>query len=128
MKHTVSTQVKFSKVLKKIHNLKVKKLNDSVMFSALHDIYSDIELIFDIYQHQKLTDKEQAIIVAVKKEKVAEKVRKSYRKKLYIKEAQLDKVMSAKDRKSFGYMKHLFKVKKKNERITDLKTTLDIQQ
>ena len=115
MKHTVSTQLKFVKVLKKIHNLKVKKLNDNVMFSDLHDIYSDIELIFDIYQNQKLTDKEQAIIVAVKKEKVAEKVRKSYRKKLYIKDMQMDNIMSAKDRKSFGYMKHLFKIKKEKE-------------
>jgi CRISPR/Cas system CMR-associated protein Cmr3 (group 5 of RAMP superfamily) len=85
MKHTTSTQLKFVKILKKIHNLKVKKINDSVMFSALHDIYSDIELIFDIYQHQKLTDKEQAIIVAVKKEKVAEKVRRSYKKKIIYK-------------------------------------------
>jgi len=127
MKHTTSTQLKFVKILKKIHNLKVKKLNDSVMFSALHDIYSDIELIFDIYQHQKLTDKEQAIIVAVKKEKVAEKVRRSYKKKLYIKEMQIDNIMNAKDRKSFGYMKHLFKIKKEKEIQTKLEEVLDIE-
>ena len=127
MKHTVSTQLKFVKVLKKIHNLKVKKINDNVMFSALHDIYSDIELIFDIYQNQKLTDKEQAVIVAIKKEKVAEKVRKSYRKKLYIKEMQMDNIMSAKDRKSFGYMKHLFKIKKSKETQTKLEEVLDIE-
>jgi len=127
MKHTTSTQLKFVKVLKKIHNLKVKKINDNVMFSALHDIYSDIELIFDIYQNQKLTDKEQAIIVAIKKEKVAEKVRKSYRKKLYIKEMQMDNIMSAKDRKSFGYMKHLFKIKKSKETQTKLEEVLDIE-
>jgi len=127
MKHTTSTQLKFVKVLKKIHNLKVKKINDNVMFSALHDIYSDIELIFDIYQNQKLTDKEQAVIVAIKKEKVAEKVRKSYRKKLYIKEMQMDNIMSAKDRKSFGYMKHLFKIKKSKETQTKLEEVLDIE-
>jgi len=127
MKHTTSTQLKFVKILKKIHNLKVKKINDNVMFSALHDIYSDIELIFDIYQNQKLTDKEQAIIVAIKKEKVAEKVRKSYRKKLYIKEMQMDNIMSAKDRKSFGYMKHLFKIKKSKETQTKLEEVLDIE-
>ena len=127
MKHTASTQIKFVKVLKKIHNLKVKKVHDNVMFSALHDIYSDIELIFDIYQNQKLTDKEQAIIVAIKKEKVAEKVRKSYRKKLYIKEMQMDNIMSAKDRKSFGYMKHLFKIKKSKETQTKLEEVLDIE-
>jgi len=127
MKHTASTQLKFIKVLKKIHNLKVKKINDNVMFSALHDIYSDIELIFDIYQNQKLTDKEQAVIVAIKKEKVAEKVRKSYRKKLYIKEMQMDNIMSAKDRKSFGYMKHLFKIKKSKETQTKLEEVLDIE-
>jgi CRISPR/Cas system CMR-associated protein Cmr3 (group 5 of RAMP superfamily) len=127
MKHTTSTQLKFVKVLKKIHNLKVKKINDNVMFSALHDIYSDIELIFDIYQNQKLTDKEQAVIVAIKKEKVAEKVRKSYRKKLYVKEMQMDNIMSAKDRKSFGYMKHLFKIKKSKETQTKLEEVLDIE-
>lgn len=127
MKHTTSTQLKFVKVLKKIHNLKVKKVHDNVMFSALHDIYSDIELIFDIYQHQKLTDKEQAVIVAIKKEKVAEKVRKSYRKKLYIKEMQMDNIMSAKDRKSFGYMKHLFKIKKSEETQSKLEEVLDIE-
>ena len=127
MKHTTSTQLKFVKILKKIHNLKVKKINDNVMFSALHDIYSDIELIFDIYQNQKLTDKEQAVIVAIKKEKVAEKVRKSYRKKLYIKEMQMDNIMSAKDRKSFGYMKHLFKIKKSKETQTKLEEVLDIE-
>ena len=127
MKHTASTQIKFVKVLKKIHNLKVKKVHDNVMFSALYDIYSDIELIFDIYQNQKLTDKEQAVIVAIKKEKVAEKVRKSYRKKLYIKEMQMDNIMSAKDRKSFGYMKHLFKIKKSKETQTKLEEVLDIE-
>jgi len=127
MKHTVSTQIKFVKVLKKIHNLKIKKLNDDLMFSTLSDIYSDIELIFGIYQNQKLTDKEQAIIVAVKKEKVAEKVRKSYKKKLYIKEMQMDNIMNAKDRKSFGYMKHLFKIKKEKETQTKLEEVLDIE-
>ena len=103
MKHTASTQIKFVKVLKKIHNLKVKKVHDNVMFSALYDIYSDIELIFDIYQNQKLTDKEQAVIVAIKKEKVAEKVRKSYKKKLYIKEMQMDNIMSARQEKFWVY-------------------------
>ena len=48
MKHTPSTTVKFSKALKKIHNLKVKYLNNSILFSALSDVYSDVELLFDM--------------------------------------------------------------------------------
>ena len=73
MKHTSSTTVKFSKALKKIHNLKVKYLNNSILFSALSDIYSDVELLFDMYNKNKLTDKEKAILIEVKKEKVAQK-------------------------------------------------------
>ena len=38
MKYTVSTELKFVKVLKKIHTLKLKKINDDVMFSSLSDI------------------------------------------------------------------------------------------
>ena len=56
MKHTLATTVKFSKVLKKIHNLKVKKLNDDVLFRQLSDIYSNIELLFDMYNKNKLKD------------------------------------------------------------------------
>ena len=60
MKYTVSTELKFVKVLKKIHALKLKKINDDVMFSSLSDIYNDIDLILEVYKNQKLTDKEQA--------------------------------------------------------------------
>ena len=41
------------------------------MFSSLSDIYNDIDLILEVYKNQKLTDKEQAIIVAVKKELIS---------------------------------------------------------
>ena len=54
MKHTPSTTVKFSKVLQKIHKLKVKKLNDDVLFKQLSDIYSNIEFLFDVYNKNKL--------------------------------------------------------------------------
>ena len=115
MKYTVSTELKFVKVLKKIHTLKIKYINNDVMFSSLSDIYNDIDLILEIYKNQKLTDKEQAIIVAVKKEKVADKVRKSYRKKLSKAQRLLDKVMSPDERKKVGYLKH-----KAKERLTQL--------
>ena len=85
------------------------------MFSSLSDIYNDIDLILEVYKNQKLTDKEQAIIVAVKKEKVADKVRKSYRKKLSKAQRLLDKVMSPDERKKVGYLKH-----KARERLTQL--------
>jgi hypothetical protein len=115
MKYTVSTELKFVKVLKKIHTLKIKYINNDVMFSSLSDIYNDIDLILEIYKNQKLTDKEQAIIVAVKKEKVADKVRKSYKKKLSKAQRLLDKVMSPDERKKVGYLKH-----KAKERLTQL--------
>ena len=115
MKYTVSTELKFVKVLKKIHTLKIKYINNDVMFSSLSDIYNDIDLILEIYKNQKLTDKEQAIIVAVKKEKVADKVRKAYRKKLSKAQRLLDKVMSPDERKKVGYLKH-----KARERLTQL--------
>jgi hypothetical protein len=39
---------------------------------------------------------------------------------------QIDNIMNAKDRKSFGYMKHLFKIKKEKEIQTKLEEVLDI--
>ena len=117
MKHTLATTVRFSKALKKIHKLKVKKLNDDVLFSELSDIYSDVELLFDMYNKNKLTDKEKAILIEVKKEKVAQKVRESYKKKLHKKEIQLNKIMSPRERSNIGYLK--FKARKElNKKIT----------
>ena len=66
MKHTVSTTVKFSKALKKIHNLKVKYSNNSILFSGLSDIYSDFELLFDMYNKHKLSDREKVIASVLK--------------------------------------------------------------
>jgi pantothenate kinase len=53
----VSTKLKFAKVLKQIHKLKLKKLNDSVMFHELSDIYIGIELLLDTYINQQLVDR-----------------------------------------------------------------------
>ena len=53
----VSTKLKFAKVLKQIHKLKLKKLNDSVMFHELSDIYIEIELLLDTYINQELVDR-----------------------------------------------------------------------
>tara|TARA_R100001244_G_C5087224_1_gene115486 strand:- start:79 stop:486 length:408 start_codon:yes stop_codon:yes gene_type:complete len=123
MKHTPATTVKFSKALKKIHNLKVKKLNDDILFSALSDIYSDVELLFDMYNKNKLTDKEKAILVEVKKEKVAQKVRESYKKKLRKKEIQLNKIMSPRERSNIGYLKFNARkeLNKKVHHVADVK-------
>jgi len=106
MKYKLSTELKFVRVLNKINTLKLKKINDDVMFSSLSDIYNDIDLILEIYKNQKLTDKEQAMIVAIKKEKVADKVRKTYKKKLNKAQRLLDKVMSPEERKKVGYLKY----------------------
>ena len=53
----VSTKLKFAKVLNQIHRLKLKKLNDSVMFHELSDIYTGIELLLDTYINQELVDR-----------------------------------------------------------------------
>jgi len=106
MKYTISTELKFVKALKKIHNLKVKYTNNDILFSSLAEIYSDIDLILEIYKSQKLTDKEQAIISEIKKEKVAERVRKSYKKKLNKVQRQLDNTISPKERSKIGYLKY----------------------
>jgi hypothetical protein len=53
----LSTKLKFAKVLNQIHKLKIKKLNDSVMFHELSDIYTKIELLLDIYINQELVDR-----------------------------------------------------------------------
>ena len=128
MKHTLSTELKFVKVLKKIHKLKLKYIDNATLFSSLTEIYSDIDLILEIYKNQKLTDKEQAIIVAVKKEKVADKVRKSYKKKLYKANRLLDKVMSASERKKVGYLKHRAKQELNRPKAKDIANVLiDIQ-
>jgi len=128
MRYTISTELKFVKVLKKIHKLKLKYIDNATLFSSLTEIYSDIDLILEIYKNQKLTDKEQAIIVAVKKEKVADKVRKSYKKKLYKANRLLDKVMSASERKKVGYLKHRAKQELNRPKAKDIANVLiDIQ-
>jgi len=128
MKYTLSTELKFVKVLKKIHKLKLKYIDNATLFSSLTEIYSDIDLILEIYKNQKLTDKEQAIIVAVKKEKVADKVRKSYKKKLYKANKLLDKAMSASERRKIGYLKHRAKQELNRPKAKDIANVLiDIQ-
>ena len=128
MKYTISTELKFVKALKKIHNLKIKYISNDVLFSSLTEIYSDVDLILEIYKNQKLTNKEQAIIVAVKKEKVADKVRQSYKKKLYKANRLLDKVMSAGERKKVGYLKYKARQELNRPKAKDIANVLiDIQ-
>ena len=128
MKYTLSTELKFVKALKKIHNLKVNYMDNATLYSSLTEIYSDVDLILEIYKNQKLTDKEQAIIVAVKKEKVADKVRKSYKKKLYKANKLLDKAMSASERRKIGYLKHRAKQELNRPKAKDIANVLiDIQ-
>ena len=128
MKYTLSTELKFVKVLKKIHKLKLKYIDNATLFSSLTEIYSDIDLILEIYKNQKLTDKEQAMIVAIKDEKVADKVRKSYKKKLYKANKLLDKAMSASERKKVGYLKHRAKQELNRPKAKDIANVLiDIQ-
>ena len=115
MKHTASTTVKFSKALWKVHQLKVKYLNNNELFKDLSNIYSDIELLFNMYNKSKLTDKEKAILIEVKKEKIADKVRQSYKKKLNKARRLLDNAISSEERKKVGYLKYRARLSLNNQ-------------
>ena len=110
MKHTLATTVKWSKILRKIHNLKVKSTKNDKLFSELSCIYRDVELLFDIYNKYKLTDKELAIFTEVKKEKIIQKVKESYKKELNKTQRLLDKAQSPEERKKIGYLKYKAKL------------------
>tara|TARA_R100000306_G_C4254376_1_gene82052 strand:- start:107 stop:475 length:369 start_codon:yes stop_codon:yes gene_type:complete len=110
MKHTLATTVKWSKILRKIHNLKVKSTKNDKLFSELSGIYRDVELLFDIYNKYKLTDKELAIFTEVKKEKIIQKVKESYKKELNKTQRLLDKAQSPEERKKIGYLKYKAKL------------------
>jgi len=104
MKHKPSTTSKWNNGFKKIHDLKVERIDDSILFSKLSDIYSHFEILFDMYNNDKLTDREKAVFNQVKKERVVHKVKQAYEKKL-------NKVMSAGERRKVGYLKYRAKLK-----------------
>ena len=59
-----------------------------------------------LYKNNKLTYKETVLLSEIKKEKVAERVRKSYKKKLNKVQRQLDNTISPKERSKIGYLKY----------------------
>ena len=104
MKHKPSTTAKWSNGFKKIQNLKVERIDESILFSKLSDIYSHFEILFDIYNNDKLTDKEKDIFNQVKKERVVHKVKQEYKEKL-------NKIMSSGERRKIVYLKYRSKLK-----------------
>ena len=110
MKHTLKTELKFNKLTERLYKLKVQLLNTQY-WSLANECEERAIALFDIYKNNKLTDKERAIISEVKKEKVAERVRKSYKKKLNKVQRQLDNTISPKERRKVGYLKYRAKLK-----------------
>lgn len=105
MKHKPSTTAKWNNGFKKIHNLKVERIDDSILFSKLSDIYSHFEILFDIYNNDKLTDKEKIISRVLKLEKATKEKYKKKEDKIKLKEWKVNK-----DRKKIGYLKHRAKI------------------
>ena len=105
MQHTLKTELKFNKLTERLYKLKVQLLNTQY-WSLANECEERAIALFDIYKNNKLTDKERAIISEVKKEKVAERVRKSYKKKLNKVQRQLDNTISPKERSKIGYLKY----------------------
>jgi hypothetical protein len=68
-----------------------------------------------MYNKSKLTDKEKAILIEVKKEKVADKVRQSYKKKLNKAQRLLDSAISSEERKKVGYLKYRARLSLNNQ-------------
>jgi len=105
MKHTLKTELKFNKLTERLYKLKVQLLNTQY-WSLANECEERAIALFDIYKNNKLTDKERTIISEIKKEKVAERVRKLYKKKLNKVQRQLDNTISPKERSKIGYLKY----------------------
>ena len=103
MKHKPSKTSKWNNGFKKINDLKVEHINNNILFTKLSDIYSHFEILFDMYNNDKLTDREKAVFNQVKKERVVHKVKQEYKQKL-------NKMMSAGERRKVVYLKYRAKL------------------
>ena len=111
MKNSLSNKLKFIKLLEEIHKLKVDTLNNSRYETRVNNIDERANHLYEMFLKGALSDKEKAIFNQVKEEKVAQKVRQSYKKKINKVQRQLDNTMSAKERRKVGYLKYRARLK-----------------
>ena len=111
MKNSLSNKLKFIKLLEEIHKLKVDTLNNSRYETIVNNIDERANHLYEMFLKGALSDKEKAIFNQVKEERVAQKVRQLYKKKINKVQQQLNNTMSAKERRKVGYLKYRAKLK-----------------
>jgi len=111
MKNSLSNKLKFIKLLEEIHKLKVDTLNNSRYETRVNNIDERATNLYEMFLKGALSDKEKAIFNQVKEERVAQKVRQSYKKKINKVQRQLDTAISPRERMKVGYLKHRAKLK-----------------
>ena len=105
MKHKPSTTAKWNNGFKKIHDLKVEHINNNVLFTKLSDIYSHFEILFDMYNNDKISNKEEMLHRVLKLEKTTKEKYKKKEDKIKLKEWKDNK-----DRRKIGYLKYRAKL------------------
>jgi len=106
MKNSLSNKLKFIKLLEEIHKLKVDTLNNSRYETRVNNIDERANHLYEMFLKGALSDKEKAIFNQVKEEKVAQKVRQSYKKKINKVQQQLNNTISPEERRKVGYLKY----------------------
>ena len=106
MKNSLSNKLKFIKLLEEIHKLKVDTLNNSRYETRVNNIDERATNLYEMFLKGALSDKEKAIFNQVKEERVAQKVRQSYKKKINKVQQQLNNTISPEERRKVGYLKY----------------------
>jgi hypothetical protein len=106
MKNSLSNKLKFIKLLEEIHKLKVDTLNNSRYETRVNNIDERATNLYEMFLKGALSDKEKAIFNQVKEERVAQKVRQSYKKKINKVQRQLNNTISPEERRKIGYLKY----------------------
>ncbi len=106
MKNSLSNKLKFIKLLEEIHKLKVDILNNSRYETRVNNIDERATNLYEMFLKGALSDKEKAIFNQVKEERVAQKVRQSYKKKINKVQRQLNNTISPEERRKIGYLKY----------------------
>ena len=106
MKNSLSNKLKFIKLLEEIHKLKVDTLNNSRYETRVNNIDERATNLYEMFLKGALSDKEKAVFNQVKEERVAQKVRQSYKKKINKVQRQLNNTISPEERRKIGYLKY----------------------
>ena len=116
MRNTLSNKLKFIKLLEEIHKLKVDVLNNSRYETRVNNIDNRANHLYEMFLKGALSDKEKAIFNQVKEERVAQKVRQSYKKKINKVQQQLNNTISPEERRKVGYLKYRSRIDIKTQK------------